>query len=288
MPDDSVDLVFCSPPYEAQRSYGIGFSLKGQEWVDWAAERFRECYRVSRGLTCWVVEGNTRKFAYSGAPFLLFADLIRGDPARGIAPLKMRKPPVYQRFGIPGSGGPDFLKNNYEPIICASKGRLPWSDNTACGHSPKCPPGGAPSHQSRDGRVNRPRLHAKGGDSDGAKVIRQYIPPKRANPGNIIDCGAAGGGNMGSKLSTENEAPFPERLPEFFIRSFCPPGGRVLDIFSGSGTTAAAAIKAGRRAVAVDCRVSQCNLTLRRVDEARRHVAQEVTTSSRKEEQNNG
>lgn len=270
MPDDSVDLVFCSPPYEAQRSYGIGFSLRGQEWVDWAAERFRECYRVSRGLTCWVVEGHTRKFAYSGAPFLLFADLMRGDPDRGSPPLKMRKPPVYQRFGIPGSGGPDFLKNNYEPIICASKGRLPWSDNTAFGHSPK-PSGPTVSHHSRDGRVNR-----------------KYTPPKRANPGNLINCGAVGGGTMGSRLSAENEAPFPERLPDFFIRSFCPPGGTVLDIFSGSGTTVAAAIKAGRRAVAVDCRVSQCNLTLRRVDEARRHVAQKATTPSRKEQQNNG
>lgn len=272
MPDDSVDLVFCSPPYEAQRTYGIGFNLKGQEWVDWAAELFRETHRVCRGLTCWVIEGYTRQFDYSGTPFLLFADLKRGDPGRGIPPLKMRKPPVYQRFGIPGSGGPDFLKNNYEPIICASKGRLPWSDNTACGHSPKCPPGGAPSHQSRDGRVNRPRLHAKGGNSQGAKEIRQYTPPKRANPGNLINCGAAGGGNMGSRLSAENEAPFPERLPDFFIRSFCPPGGTVLDIFSGSGTTAAAAIKAGRRALAVDCRVSQFNLTLRRVDEARRQI----------------
>lgn len=34
MPSDSVDLVFCSPPYEAARTYGIDFKLKGQAWND--------------------------------------------------------------------------------------------------------------------------------------------------------------------------------------------------------------------------------------------------------------
>lgn len=29
MPSDSVDLVFCSPPYEAARTYGIDFNLRG-------------------------------------------------------------------------------------------------------------------------------------------------------------------------------------------------------------------------------------------------------------------
>ena len=59
MDDDSVDLVFCSPPYEDARTYGIDFKLKGQHWVDWAVERFTECIRVSRGLVAWVVEGKT-------------------------------------------------------------------------------------------------------------------------------------------------------------------------------------------------------------------------------------
>jgi len=50
MPDKSVDLVFTSPPYEAARTYGIAFKLKGQDWVDWAVERFVECVRVCKGL----------------------------------------------------------------------------------------------------------------------------------------------------------------------------------------------------------------------------------------------
>jgi len=91
MEDNSVDLVFCSPPYEAARTYGIGFNLKEQEWVDWAMERYLECVRVSRGLVAWVVEGRTRQFKWSATPALLMADLHR-------AGVKLRKPPVFQIF----------------------------------------------------------------------------------------------------------------------------------------------------------------------------------------------
>lgn len=49
---------------------------------------------------------------------------------------------------------------------------------------------------------------------------------------------------------------------------FCPPGGTVLDCFGGSGTTLAAAIKAGRRCISIDVRESQCELMRRRVKEA--------------------
>lgn len=52
MPDNSVDLVFCSPPYEAARLYGeLGFDLKGQDWVNWAIARYVECASVE-GLSC--------------------------------------------------------------------------------------------------------------------------------------------------------------------------------------------------------------------------------------------
>lgn len=251
--DDSVDLVLCSPPYEDARSYGMDFDLKGQAWVDWAVPRFQECVRVSKGLVAWVVEGRTRKFQWTATPALLMADLHR-------AGIKLRKPPIYKRVGIPGSGGPDWLRNDYEFIICASKGKLPWSDNTATGHPPKFPPGGNPSHQSKDGRVNKPRLQREGD----TRRVRVYKPPEKANPGNIIEC-HGGAGHLGDKIAHENEAPFPEKLAEAFILSFCPPGGTVLDCFSGSGTTTATAEKHGRNSIAIDIRESQIDLTNKRL-----------------------
>lgn len=244
LPDQSVDLVLCSPPYEDARTYDIGFNLKGEAYVSWAVAGILEHLRICRGLVAWVIEGRTKQYAYTMTPILIMADLHRAGET-------LRKPPIYKRNGIPGSGGPDWLRNDYEPIICATNGgRLPWSNNTACGHPPKYGAGGGATHRNAKGK---------------RKAGAAYALPKLANPGNVIDCGASGGGNIGSKLAHENEAPYPEKLAEFFIKSFCPPGGIVCDPFSGSGTTVSVAERLGRTGVGFDVRESQVELSRRRL-----------------------
>ncbi len=94
-----------------------------------------------------------------------------------------------------------------------------------------------------------------------------YTMPTLANPGNVIECGAVGGGNMGDDICHETEAPFPESLAEFFIRSFCRPGGTVLDCFAGSGTTVAVACRTGRKGIGIDIRKNQIVLGKRRLAE---------------------
>ena len=308
LPDNSVDLIFTSPPYEAARTYGIEFKLKGQEFVDWALARYIECVRVSKGLVAWVIEGQTRQFQWSASPVLLMADLHR-------AGVKLRKPPIFHRVGIPGSGGPDWLRNDYEFIICASKGKLPWSDNTAAGGPCKYGPGGEPSHRQSDGkRVSakrgnatepKPQAFIAGDLPPGSKLhtksngntrrVQCYTPPAKANPGNriqetyttaevtkllefqgnLVTC-SVGGGRMGSALAHENEAPFPESLVDVFVRSFCPPGGLVLDPFMGSGTTLAVALKNGRKAMGIDLRDSQVDLTRRRLEQVQESLKNDI------------
>jgi hypothetical protein len=166
VPDDALDLVVTSPPYEKRRTYGIGFALAGEAWVAWMVEVVRECVRACRGLVAVVCEGETKRFSYSGAPFLLAADLAR-------AGFTLRKPCCYRRQGVPGRR-PDWLRNDWEPVLCVTRpGRLPWSDPTACGHAPTGPVGGPMSARDASGRRRR----------------RVYTPPDLANPGNVIDCG---------------------------------------------------------------------------------------------------
>jgi site-specific DNA-methyltransferase (adenine-specific) len=70
---------------------------------------------------------------------------------------------------------------------------------------------------------------------------------------------------MGDAAAHQNEAPFPEALCDPLIRSFCPPGGVVLDPFMGSGTTLAVAKKLGRRGIGWDIRHSMVVLTRQRL-----------------------
>jgi hypothetical protein len=244
------DLVFTSPPYVDARTYGIGFALKDDAWVQWCADRFMACLKVTDGLVAFVVQGRTRRYEWDATPAKLMAELAN----RGAV---LRNPPIFHRVGVPGSGGSDWLRSDYEWIVCATRerGKLPWSSNTAMGSPCKFSTGGVGSYRDRNG----------------ARMRGNYKPPKLANPGNVITC-SVGGGRMGSWLAHENEAPFPERLAEFFVRSFCPPGGLVLDPFCGSGTTCAVAVKTGRLFAGIDIRQSQIDLTSRRLIEAAEFV----------------
>jgi hypothetical protein len=294
MPPDSVDLVFGSPPYEECRLYlengtNMGISRKTDAWVAWMVDVYRAAQAACRGLVAFVVAGQTRQYRWSAGPALLMAELHR-------AGLNLRNPPIFHRYGIFGSGGPDWLRSDYEWVVCTSRrGKLPWSDNTAMGHPPKWGPGGEASHRLSSGtRVNQwghtgarhvgPRMangerakttrpsHVQVKAGRGTRGMKNgdtvngnsYEPPDLANPGNVIKC-LVGGNVMGDPLCHENEAPFPEKLAEFFVRSFAPPGGVVCDPFSGSGTTAAVAVRCGRRALACDLRQSQAELSRKRI-----------------------
>jgi site-specific DNA-methyltransferase (cytosine-N4-specific) len=288
MPGNSVDLVFGSPPYEDARTYGIDFNLKGQQWVDWMVEVFRASSRVCKGLVAFVVQGKTRQYKWSCTPVLLMADLHRVG-------FNLRRPVIFQRFGVPGSGGKEWLKCNHEYVICVTPpGKLPWSDNIACGHVPVYGPGGPCSNRKKDGsRVNqwggtgKQTDRRKDGETvnvvkpshvyfDPVNLPKDFVPPNLCNPGDYLDildcgvtvnCGAMGKGHMGSNFAHETDAPFPEKLAEFFVKSFCPPGGTVLDPFLGSGTTCAEAKRLGRGYIGIDIRQSQIELTERRLRE---------------------
>lgn len=130
----------------------------------------------------------------------------------------------------------------------------------------------------------KPKLMASRGGPNGDTQNGEYTPPVLANPGNVIpemytarevtdiigeptdviDC-VVGGGNMGHPVASENEAPFPLTLAEFFVKTFAPPDGFVADCFCGSGTTTEAAVTHGRRFIGCDIRPSQIALVARRM-----------------------
>jgi hypothetical protein len=249
LPDKSVGMVFGSPPYEGQRTYEEADGTRpshlptGEDWVAWMVSIYEEAVRACTGVVGFVVQGSAEDGGgWSAVPVLLMADLKR----RGH---NVWCPPLYKRFSAPGSGGKQKWRIDYEFVVCVSPATLPFADPTACGGAPKYGVGGAMSNRTRSGvRV-----------SNG----RGYKMPKRTNPGNVIagssfiDVGAVGGGNMGGNLAHTNEAPFHLDVPTRFVASFLAEDDVLVDPFCGSGTSQAAALQEGRRAIGGDTRKSQ-------------------------------
>ena len=251
-----------------------------------------ECLRVSKGAVVWVLGSVTRDRNYWPAPEGL---MYRWWQEGG----SMYRPCYWRRVGIFGSGGDQWFRADVEYACCFKRaGPLPWTDNTACGHTPKWAPGGEMSHRlsdgsrvnqwghsfdsggtttHRDGRMRRtgPRPSHRRPTSQSerqrtGKIWKPsegqhgYAPPAKANPGTLLS-GNVGGGHMGHPYAHSNEAPFPEYLAYRFVLSLCPPGGIILDPFSGSGSTVAVAKKNGRIGIGMDIRFNQCELARRRI-----------------------
>lgn len=240
-PDNSVDFILFSPPYENARQYEeLKFSLAGEAFLDWLKPILKQCVRVSP-ITCCVINGKTRDFEYSCVPEKLVADLSR----EGIT---FRKSQLFARYGI--CGKTDYLKDNYEFILTMTQGgRLPFCNFEEISEAPKYAPGGNMSNRQKDGK----RVKS-----------RPYKPPLKANCGNI-HWGSVGKTHMGHPIAHENEAPFPLWLAERLVTCFCPPDGIVVDVMAGSGTTLEAAKNLGRRYIGLDIRESQVKLMQERL-----------------------
>jgi site-specific DNA-methyltransferase (cytosine-N4-specific) len=254
LPDKSVDLTIGSPPYLWRRTYGIDAVYSLDEWVAFMVNVTRESLRVCRGLVVWVANGATDDGVYAPACESLIVELHRQG-------LNVLRPAVWHKVddngggtGIPGSGGKQWLRNDWEYCVAVKPpGPLPHANPTIHGHPPKCPPGG----KIRNRNV------------DGSRGPRAFTQPKLINPGDVIKA-RVGGGHMGDKECHESEAPFPEKLAAWWIEAYCPPGGRVMDPFSGSGTTVCEAVRLGRHGIGFDIRY--CQVLLGRQRLARRRA----------------
>lgn len=275
--DGTFDLVIGSPPYLDARTYDdptLPASRKGPsrgkstlsmnvyQWVPWMLAVVAECTRVCNGPVVMVACGAVRDRNYQPA-----CEGLAWEWFRKGAQCHLDRPTYWRRVGIMGSGGDQSFRSDVETCMVFKRpGPLPYADNTACGKRPRHAAGGNPSHRAPNG------CRKSDGSRDSAN---RYVPPDLSNPGNFIatpdhpgnvatlwndyiDTGAGGKAGHMTKHANQNEAPFRPEVPERFVKSYCPPGGLVLDPFSGSGTTVEVCERLGRRGVGLDLRRSQC------------------------------
>lgn len=218
VPNESIQSVVTSPPYWGLRDYDhpdqIGYDESYETYRDRLLRVWRECFRVlSPSGTMWInVNKRIVKGTYLNIPFDCYKD-IQSLGFTLIDTIVWHRP-----ISVPGHGEKN-LADRYETILlCAKDPASSYLSNTA--------------FQSEDyspsflrGLPNIWKMHRKIGNI--GKTVRSMVK----------ECGL------------KHTAMFPEELPRRAILIGTKKGDRVLDPFSGSGTTLAVAKELGRHAI---------------------------------------
>jgi site-specific DNA-methyltransferase (adenine-specific) len=247
---NSVDLVIGSPPYaEKGERYGRSKKWPTDDWIEWMLHVTVAATRVATNTVVWVVNGAVKDGAYLPAcEGLVYRAYQNG--------LICERPCIWHKNAPPSRK--DWFGNDWEYcLVFRPQNSSRYFNWEAIAEPPKYSAGGRFRQRTASGE---------------RRLGNEYPQNKLARPRDVFRV-TVGGGHLGSKLAHENEAPYPEGIVEPFVKVLCPPGGTVLDPFSGSGTTIAVASKLGRKCIAIDVRESQVDLTKRRIAEVQESMA---------------
>lgn len=239
-PDNSVDLVVTSPPYDKVRNYN-GFALD-------LHETGKELFRVLKdgGIAAVVIQDQTKNFGKTLTSFRTIIDWVDNIG------FKLFETAIYKKFGAEGAWWNKRFRVDHEYMPIFLKGDRPQYFNKELLKIP-----------SKHGGKTM-----TGGGTRLTNGVRIATRPITINPmkcrGTIWEYMTAGDG---TRLKHQHPATFPDRLPCDFIRCFCPPNGVVLDPFVGSGTTTLATIKLDRNYIGIDISKDYCELTKKRIRE---------------------
>ena len=242
-----VNVAFTSPPYASQRTYddSSGFKpIKPDEYVEWFEAVQANVREVLADDGSWFV--NIKEHCEDGQRSLYVKDLtlahVRQWGWRYVDEL------VWKRVTVPGKW-PSRFKNLWEPVFhfSASKAIKFRPDSVA--------------HDSAR-TITYNASHHFGSDSGGHQCddgSLKYNAQREgaALPGNMVECSV-------EEKGIDHSAPFPVRLPTFFIKAYSDPGDLIFDPFMGSGTTTIAAENEGRRSVGCELSPAYCDVIVER------------------------
>lgn len=255
IPDESVQLVLTSPPYNLRKIYERDQAMTLEQYVKWLAPVVEQlCKKVTNsGSVCWQV-GN---FVRDGEVFPLDYYFYNMFLSQGF---KLRNRIIWKfNFGLHGT---KRLSGRYETLLWFTK-----SDNYTFNldpiRVPQLYPGKRHSSKKGEAKAGRPSGNPLGknpsdfwtfsaDDYFGENPVWE-IPNVKAN----------------HPEQTIHPCQFPHELAERCVLAFSNSGDTVLDPFVGAGTTPIAAIKAGRSAIGIDRSEEYVRLTHARVSALR-------------------
>ena len=241
-----ANVVVTSPPYATQREYdpASGFRpVAPDDYVEWYRDVASAIASVLALDGSYVL--NIKEHAEDGQRHLYVKDLIiahvRQWGWRFVDEFCWRK----TDNGVPG-GWNNRFKNAWEPIAHFSRSDAIKFHPYAVAH---------PSDDVFDYSPDNPKSTSGSGLlGSGPRERHEGL----ARPSNVIEARTESG--QGS-----HSAPFPRAIPEFFIQAFSDSGDIVLDPFSGSGTTMAAAHVLERTGYGIEISPAYCDVILRRM-----------------------
>jgi len=240
IPDNSIDLVVTSPPYDSIRDYnGFSFDLNATG---------KEIFRILRegGIAAMVIQDQTKDY---GKTLTSFKTIINWCDEIGF---KLFECVIYRKHGPEGAWWSKRFRVDHEYMPIFLKGTKPnYFDKEPL----KIP--------SKHGGKIMSGSGSRKTNGDTNPTVRRAINPTKCR-GTIWNYLMAGDKDQ---LKRKHPAPFPDQIPIDFIQCFCPPDGIVLDPFMGSGSTAVAAKKLGRKFIGFDVSNDYCEIAKKRVNE---------------------
>ena len=241
IPDDSIDLVVTSPPYDNLRDYeGYEFDFKSIG---------KELYRVIKkgGVVVWVVGDATIDNSETGSSFrqALFFKKIG---------FNLHDTMIWEKnsFAFPSH---TRYHQTFEYMFIFSKGKpksfSPISD--------------------RENIETRMSTGMSGRNTDGSRRVgRKTKEETKLNKYgmrfNIWKYTIGGGHNTKDKCAYTHPAIFPEQLAKDHILSWSNKGDLVLDPMCGSGTTCKMAKKLNRHWIGIDISQDYCDIARERLE----------------------
>ncbi len=247
-PDNSIDLIFTSPPYADQRKRTYG-GIKPDEYVDWFLSKSKQFLRVLKPTGTFVL--NIKERVVDGERHTYVIELILGLREQGW--LWTEEFVWHKKNCYPGKW-PNRFRDSWERLLQFNKQRKFNMYQEAV----MVPVGDwAKDRLASLSETDKIRDESKVGSGFG-KNVSKWIGRSSVYPTNVI--------HMATECSNrKHSAVFPVALPIWFIRLFTQPGDVVLDPFIGSGTTAVAAKELGRRYVGIDINGEYCQIAVERL-----------------------
>jgi site-specific DNA-methyltransferase (adenine-specific) len=241
IPDNSIDLLIFSPPYDEIRNY------KGFPKLDLHSIG-NQCFRILKfgGVVSIVIQDGTKDFAKSLTTFRTAVDWCDSFG------FKLFETVIYKRDGRPGAWWSKRFRVDHEYILIFFKGDKPKSFN-------KEPLKIKAKHA---GEVWHGTQRLTNGDLIPIKKTEQKDLKCR---GTIWNYEASKSEH--NKLKNLHPAPFPDKLAKDLILCFSKENDVVLDIMSGSGTTVTQAKATGRNFIGMDISDEYCKIAEQRLNE---------------------